>query len=57
MDTAKQVPVIVRHPKVPGAGVETLRRLSGIVPLTRPVPDSSMFDEAPKEGPPSCARD
>jgi hypothetical protein len=57
MDTAKQVPVTVHHPKAPGASIEALRRLSGVVALTRPVPDVSMFDEEPDEVPLSRARD
>ena len=56
-DTAKQVPMTVHHPKVPGASIETLRRLAGIVALTRPVPDTSMFDDEPDEVPPPRARD
>ncbi len=57
MDTAKQAPVTVHHPKVPGASIEALRRLSGIVTLTCPVPDVSMFDEEPDEVPLPRARD
>jgi hypothetical protein len=61
MDTAKQVPATVHHPKAPGASVEALRQLSGIVTLTHPVPDTSMFDETSDEvldeAPPDRARD
>ena len=61
MTTVRQVPLTVHHPKTPGASLETLRQLSGIVTLTGPVPDVSIFDETADDVvddvPPPCARD
>ena len=46
MDTVKQVPLIVHHPKSPGAGPEQLRRLAGIIELQGPVPSTKFLDDA-----------
>ncbi|HEY7065268.1 MAG TPA: ester cyclase [Chloroflexota bacterium] len=41
----KLVPATTHHPKSADASVEELRKLSGIVSLTRPVPRGDFFDD------------
>ena len=49
MDTVKQVPLIVHHPKSPDAGPEQLRQLAGIIELRGPVPSTKFLDDAVAE--------
>ena len=54
---AKQVPLTEHHPKAPDASVEQIRKLAGIVRLTRPVPTVEGLDVLRTDRPAGRARD
>jgi hypothetical protein len=49
MDTVRQVPTVIHHPKSPNASLEALRRLAGIVSLTGSVSKADIFEDEETE--------
>jgi hypothetical protein len=45
MEPVRLVPTATHYPKTADASIEALRRLAGIVSLTRPVPKTDIFED------------
>ncbi len=49
METIKRVPAVTHYPRTAEPSIEALRRLSGVVALTRPVPPVDFFSDEEDE--------
>ncbi len=57
MKTVRKVPLVVRHPKSPGASPERLRRALGTIPYRGPVILPTLGEPPEPSRPPERARD